>query len=77
MPGADTTPLGSLSVLQSKAKELHEVKEDHGSEETCLKKTLFLQDMSFVTFNSKTSRGLSRYLFSSRCHSTLLQTALI
>jgi len=35
MPGAAVMPAGSFSVLQSNATEMHEMKEDSGSKETC------------------------------------------
>lgn len=45
MPGAAVMPAGSFSVLQSNATEMHEMKEDSGSKETCrLKKNLFPQE---------------------------------
>lgn len=45
MQGAGAMPSGSLSVLQSAATEIHDIKEDPGSEETCpLKKNIFPQE---------------------------------
>lgn len=55
MPGAAVMPAGSFSVLQSNATEMHEMKEDSGSKETCRlkKKTCSLKKMLFRKFNKR------------------------